>query len=74
MTLLSLLHYSLKTATIKKFKRTIKHVLGKKRILSSVSFVSFKLFFIIFNYFFKVKRLKRISKIHIHNTFTELKR
>lgn len=69
MTLLSLLHYSLKTTTIKKFKRTIKHVLGKKRILSSVSFVSFKLFFKD-----KVKRLKRISKIHIHNTFTELKR
>lgn len=69
MTLLSLLHYSLKTVTIKKFKRTIKHVLGKKRILSSVSFVSFKLFFKD-----KVKRLKRISKIHIHNTFTELKR
>lgn len=69
MTLLSLLHYSLKTATVKKFKRTIKHVLGKKRILSSVSFVSFKLFFKD-----KVKRLKRISKIHIHNTFTELKR
>lgn len=69
MTLLSLLHYSLKTATIKKFKRTIKHVLGKKRILSFVSFVSFKLFFKD-----KVKRLKRISKIHIHNTFTELKR